>query len=438
MTSHMCSWIMGMLSSPLLVTTACLAEVPHAPDYLADEPECGNGVIDPDEECDPGGEEPTCLDAGHVSGYSSCRSDCTQDVSSCRSHPGAGQVVITEIMKQPLPNEAGLEAEWFEIFNPTGETFELSGCTVQGSPGEPGFLVDPSSYGVLLGPLQYRIFSSNTSDSLSAIGYWAMGDFELSNDAQDVVRLECGGVVVDEVIYYDSTFPDAIGRSMSLDAGTYDASANGTATYWCACIGPHDDDYDYGQYSGDPYAFGTPNAPNPECPAVAAASGSALYFSEYMNDEGIAYDALEIHYPLGSPLDLGACEVRIHPAGSIEPGSIIGLAGLVPSGSETVLCNDGFAVLDRCDLLSDALVLDGNETLVLACGGSTLDVFGQIGVYPGAEWKIDDVGISQVTLRRSCETVLGDVDGTDPFDPSLEWIAAPAGDVTDLERYQCP
>lgn len=438
MTSHRCSWLMGVISSPLLVTAACLAEVPHAPDYLADEPECGNGIVDPDEECDPGGEEPTCLDAGHVSGYSSCRFDCTQDVSSCRSHPGAGQVVITEIMKQPLPNEAGLEAEWFEIFNPTGETFELSGCTVQGSPGEPGFLVDPFGYGVLLGPLEQHVFSSDASDSLSAIGRWPAGDFELSNDAQDVVRLECGGVVVDEVIYYDSTFPDAIGRSMILDAGTYDASANDTGTFWCSCIGPHDDDYDYGQYSGDEYAFGTPRAPNPECPDVAAASGSALYFSEYMNDEGVAYDALEIHYPLGSPLDLGACEVRIHSAGSLSPGRTIGLAGVVPSGSETVLCSDGFAVLDRCDLLSDALVLDGDETLVLACGGSTFDVFGHVGVDPGAEWDVDGIGTSQVTLRRRCETVTGDVDGTDPFDPALEWVAAPAGDVTDLEWYQCP
>lgn len=432
-TSCVGSRLAGLLASAVLVATACLPDIPHAPDYLAEDAHCGNGIIDPGEECDELAVEATCLELGYVNGVPSCDSHCTYDVSTCGSHPEAGQVIITEIMKQPVSDEEGIEAEWFEIFNLTNQALELSGCTVEG-PGEPGFLVDPAGYGLRLGPMEHGIFSSDAGDPPPSIGRWSFHEFALSNDAPDAIRLACGGVVVDEVSYDDTTFPDLIGRSITLDPGAYTAVANDDGARWCACTGTSDDQHRYGH--GDWYAFGTPTAANPGCP-TASASGAVLFFSEYVDGTALDDDALEIHNASEAPVGLGACEVQIYYDGVIEPDSVIPLDGSLPGGSVTVLCNAGFAELESCDLLSSEVVFGGSETIVLACDGSTIDVFGRIGYDPGIEWSVGGIGTRRVTLRRRCETTMGDAVGTDPFDPAIEWFEAPVNDFSDLERYDC-
>lgn len=435
-TSHVISWLAGSSWSLVLVAMACSWDIPHAPDYLADDADCGNDVIDPGEECDRAAVgASTCLELGYASGALACQSDCTYDVSWCLASPGAGQVVITEIMKQPVPGQEGLEEEWFEIFNPTQQMLDLSACTVDGSPGEPGFVVDPEGHGLWLGPMEHRIISADTGNPPPSIASWSSDEFGLSNDGLDIIRLECGGVIVDEVVYDDTSFPDTIGRSLALDPDAHDAVANDDGARWCACWGPNDDDYRYGY--DEPYAFGTPSAANPGCPA-SAASGAILFFSEYVDGEAPADDALEIHNASEVPAGLRACEVWLYEAGATVPDRSIRLEGTIASGSVTVLCNAGFFDLERCDLLSNELVFGGSETLVLVCEGSVRDVFGRTGYDPGVEWDVDGVGTRQVTLRRSCETTMGDANGTDPFDPSIEWIEAPVDDFSDLERYHCP
>lgn len=50
-----------------------------------------------------------------------------------------------------------------------------------------------------------------------------------------------------------------------------------------------------------------------------------------------------------------------------------------------------------------------------------VDVIGQVGVDPGSEWGSGDTSTKDNTIRRMPAICQGDTDGTDAFDPSLEW-----------------
>jgi hypothetical protein len=50
-----------------------------------------------------------------------------------------------------------------------------------------------------------------------------------------------------------------------------------------------------------------------------------------------------------------------------------------------------------------------------------VDVIGQLGFDPGSEWGSGDLSTQDNTLRRKPGITLGDTNGGDAFDPSLEW-----------------
>jgi predicted extracellular nuclease len=54
-----------------------------------------------------------------------------------------------------------------------------------------------------------------------------------------------------------------------------------------------------------------------------------------------------------------------------------------------------------------------------------VDVIGEIGFDPGIEWGTGETSTRDNTIRRLPSVCQGDADGTDPFDPSLEWSGFP-------------
>ncbi|MFW5920941.1 MAG: lamin tail domain-containing protein, partial [Polyangiales bacterium] len=152
-----------------------------------------------------------------------------------------GDVVISEIMYDP---DATLdsEGEWIEVHNPTSDTIELSGCTVDSGGSS-------STIGsVSVAPGGYATFARSTM-----AGFTPDGTFTgyLSNTGGSV-GISCGGTVIDTVSYGDTGFPRATGASLSL--GTLDASANDDGAAWCTATEP------YG--TGD---LGTPGGANGGC-----------------------------------------------------------------------------------------------------------------------------------------------------------------------------
>ncbi len=173
------------------------------------------------------------------------------------------------------------------------------------------------------------------------------------------------------------------------------------------------------------------------CAYDTAACTLALWLSEYV--EGSSNNkALEIYNPTASALDLGTCEVRLYFNGGIAIGNTIPLVGAIAGGDVVVVCDDGLVDQSACDLLDAGAFFNGDDAIELWCNGATLDVIGQIGLDPGTAWAVGGVSTADHTLRRACTVTAGDPDGSDAFDPSLEWVSFPLDAFADLGQHACP
>ena len=91
-----------------------------------------------------------------------------------------------------------------------------------------------------------------------------------------------------------------------------------------------------------------------------------------------------------------------------------------------------------CDETTAALNINGDDAVELVCAGQRFDVFGRIGEDPGFGWIGGGLSTQDQTLRRKCSVTMGDVDGSNPFDPSVEWDGFPTDTFGDLGAYGCP
>lgn len=204
-------------------------------------PGCGDGVLQTaeGEQCDDGNNAP---DDG-------CDEECM--IEPAEAMPG--DILITEIMKDPNQVQDTV-GEWIELYNVTENDIDINGWTLKddGSDNisifhEAGVIVPAESFFVL----------GRESDPALNGGFdvdYVYASFNLANKDDEVILLS-GAVVVDQVWYDDGdTFPDASGKSLSLDPDGFDHENNDDGVFWC------DGAEIYGD--GD---WGTPGADNPSC-----------------------------------------------------------------------------------------------------------------------------------------------------------------------------
>jgi hypothetical protein len=164
--------------------------------------------------------------------------------------PTAGELVITELMKNPDLVEDDL-GEWFEVTNVGDRSLSLAGLAVEDDDGD-GFTVNAWT----LDSGARVVFGASTDTSVNGgapVDFaYDVEVFKLGNDDGAVV-LRLGDAVID-VVAYDATFPDEAGCALSLDPGAYDVDDNDPAAAWCSAATP------YGL--GD---RGTPGALNDAC-----------------------------------------------------------------------------------------------------------------------------------------------------------------------------
>jgi uncharacterized protein len=166
-----------------------------------------------------------------------------------------------------------------------------------------------------------------------------------------------------------------------------------------------------------------PLLPSAASPA-SAQTAADLFFSEYV--EGTSNNkALEIANFTGAPVDLAAAgySVQMFFNGSPSAGLTINLTGTVASGDVFVLAHSSASasILAVADQTNGAGWFNGDDAVVLRRGTTHLDVIGQIGVDPGTEWGTGLTSTADNTLRRKPNVTTGDPDGTDAFDPAVEW-----------------
>lgn len=156
----------------------------------------------------------------------------------------------------------------------------------------------------------------------------------------------------------------------------------------------------------------------------ASAATSELFFSEYI--EGSSNNkALEIYNGTGAAVDLtaGGYNIQMHFNGNPVASLTINLSGTVADGDVFVLAQSAAnaTILAQADQLNGSGWFNGDDAVVLRKGTDVIDVIGQIGVDPGSEWGSLLTSTADNTLSRKSSICAGDVDGSNAFDPSIEW-----------------
>lgn len=156
-----------------------------------------------------------------------------------------------------------------------------------------------------------------------------------------------------------------------------------------------------------------------------AASPTELFFSEYI--EGSSNNkALEIYNGTGAAINLGTAgyNVQMFFNGAVSAGTTVNLTGSVADGDVFVLAHAlaSATILAQADQTSSASWYNGDDAVVLRKGSTVIDAIGQIGLDPGTEWGTSLTSTADNTLRRKDSVCAGDPNGSDVFDPSLEWV----------------
>jgi len=402
---------------------------------------CSNGILETGEVCDGsdfGGS--TCMARGYTGGTLSCSSDCMAiSEMGCISDPlpgTEGDLVITEFMANPntLSDSQG---EWIEIYNPTSTTYNLETCYLMGSATEIAMINAP-----LLAPAGGFITLARTASPGFTPDFVYSSGFNLNNSGGDTIALLCPSsgtdVTITEVIYttsnsYPSSMPN--GSGLALDPAVYTDGdpvvrfiEGDNGNNWCPGSM---------SYNGD---NGTPGAANMMCGIGSTAL--SVYFSEYV--EGSSNNKAVEVYNAGRDIQASDCTINRYGNGSTTVSGSVQLSNVtLPSGNVFVICHPSAepSLQSRCDQTSLAAIqFNGDDALELVCNdmGSAMvmDVIGEIGVQ--TVWSGGGVSTQDQTLRRKCSVTMGDSNGTNAFDPSVEWDSFAMNTYSDVGQYICP
>jgi len=215
------------------------------------------------------------LDDADGDGVSTCGGDC--DDADPAAYPGGGEVldaadndcdglvdegalpanavVITEVMRDPdaVDDEDG---EWFELYNATAMDVNLVGAEIYDLDGDQ-FTVGNDLW---IAPYGFAVLGRRSDPTLNG---WVTVDFTYAYgmllDDEDEIYIEHGGLLLDAIEFDDGlTWPNPLGRSMSLEPNAFDVSLNDQGAAWCATSAVPA----YQLFGGD---HGTPGDGNPAC-----------------------------------------------------------------------------------------------------------------------------------------------------------------------------
>jgi predicted extracellular nuclease len=168
-----------------------------------------------------------------------------------------------------------------------------------------------------------------------------------------------------------------------------------------------------------------------------------VFFSEYI--EGTSNNkALEIYNGTGAPVGLAAGNyvVEVYSNGATGVGLSIPLTGTaLADGDVYVVTNQSAtaAILAQADQITTTTSwYNGDDAVVLRKGGTSgpiVDVIGDVGFDPGAEWGSGLESTQDNTLRRKGSIEAGDTNASDDFVPAAEWNGFPVDTFSDLGSH---
>jgi hypothetical protein len=192
-----------------------------------------------------------CAESGKV-----CYAGDCQEASS----PGAGDLVLSEILRTPLASYP--KGEWFEVANVSGRLLDLRGLVVIETTGARSFTVS-SATPVLVAASGHFVFGASGSAAENG-GTTSFVNYPYGSVTEDLLpgagylKLEFGtapAVLVDELDYRSGFPTDVPGTALNLSANALgSAPGHRRSWYWCAA-----------QTSYGPGGLGTPGAANASC-----------------------------------------------------------------------------------------------------------------------------------------------------------------------------
>jgi hypothetical protein len=159
-----------------------------------------------------------------------------------------------------------------------------------------------------------------------------------------------------------------------------------------------------------------------------AATGSELFLTEYVEGSG-GNQAVEIYNPTDTAINLGGrYMLAFYYDGHFNIDSGVPLVGVIQPGATWVVTptNASAALLAKGNQRFGTSWFDGNDAVALVLSGTAVDVLGQVGFDPGSGgWGSGTTSTVDHTLRRKPAVNQGDPNGSNPFDPVVEWDGYP-------------
>ncbi len=221
----------------------------------------GNELVDfsPEGECSVVNDTAQC-------DYPEQRTNCIAAGGSCAGAmcvgvavpPVEGDLVFSEVMKNPLA-VADTSGEYVEMTNVSGAAIDLRGCILRDNGADSFTIPDLQPLVVLDGAQIVFGRSEDTSVNGGVPVDVAYGTSMVLNNGADALYLECGDVIVDQLIFNTAAFPNDNGRALQLNPLLTTAADNDIGASWCSSQLR----FPAGAVSGD---FGTPGEPNHACP----------------------------------------------------------------------------------------------------------------------------------------------------------------------------
>jgi hypothetical protein len=176
------------------------------------------------------------------------------------------------------------------------------------------------------------------------------------------------------------------------------------------------------------------------CQSTARAE---LILSEYV--EGSSNNkAIEIYNNSTVAADLSLVDVQFYFNGAVTAGTTITIpqATTLAPGATYVIGDDGSSapLLALIQQTSTSNFFNGDDAVVLRRKGVVIDSLGRIGEDPGTAWNgsiatVPTTTTVDRTLRRLSTISVGDADGGDAFDPSIQWTSSAQDDFSGLGSH---
>ncbi len=317
----------------------------------------------------------------------------------CRVRPG--ELVISEIMPNPLGDDSG--KEWFEILNTSPATQPLGQVVLErlgrNTDGSEKLIADHTmKAGAVMAGQYFVLGAGGPSHYLYNPGTDKLGDL---NNTSAGLRLRCQGEIIDTIWYGEGVGPAVQeGKSLGLDGGVVpDAALNDEVHYWCAGGATYDADGN----------TGTPGEPNAYCglaacqdgavfrPTLPPAQGDLVVTETFADPTGAdaGKEWLELYVTAGAAVDLNGLKLlNISTANSRQDASVASVTCVraepgdyvVIGASADPLVNGGLAV---GGVASDLALFGTASSVELSWGGELIDTAGLPAASEGVSISLD-------------------------------------------------